>query len=153
MSRRYRLLKNCWHIHDQHKPVWQYLFFETPNSDFQPFGQKKGSKNSFPISSQAKDLTKTWFRNFFYTTQVTKLIWLNFSSACSRLVAWTFKNTSKNAIFAVILLNFWKLYNFTTTSNAISLTVFCVFITFCLRYHNLLFSSTFVNIRANSEKI
>ena len=49
---------------------------------------------------------------FFYKYQVTKLIWFEYSSACSRLMTLTVKIISKNAVFAVILQNFWENLHF-----------------------------------------
>ena len=95
--------------------VSKYLDFEAPNTDFLPNSiEKRREQQPFSCSifSQAKDITNTFIYGFFGTCQVTKLIWFKFSSACSRLVAFTFKNISKNAVFAVILQNFWENLHF-----------------------------------------
>ena len=105
---------------------------------------------SCSIFSQANDITKTVIIWFFDTAQVTKLICFKFWSTFSSFVAWTFKIISKNAVFAAIFQSFEKINIFISTRNAILMTTSCVFITFWLRYHNLLISSTCVNIKADS---
>ena len=108
-------------------------------------------KHSYSNFSQAENKTRASIYGFFDTVQVTKLTWFKFLSACFRFVAWTFKMFSKNAISAVILQYFGKMYFFINTGNAILITTLCVFFALWLHYHNLLFSFTCVNIRADSE--
>ena len=110
-------------------------------------------KFSCSILSQAKVITKNSSHGLFDTAQVSKLLWFEISSTCSRLEAWTFKIISKKTDFALILQNFGKIYFFITTRNAILTTNSCIFITFWLRCHNLLLLFTCISIRGDSELI
>ena len=64
---------------------------------------------------------------------------------------WNYKINLKNLSFCCHFAGSLGKFTVLYTRNTISLTTLCVFITFWLHYHKLIFYSTWFNIKADSE--
>ena len=133
----------------------KYFSFEAHITDFQRNVQKRTEQQKFSHSIFFQAWDKPTTRKVAYSakTQVTKLIWFNFSKAFSHVVGWTFKLIWNS-------LSFWC--HFTEDWGNLHVAKieyeechfddhFKRFHHFRLRCHNLIFPSICVNIRANSE--
>ena len=90
-----------------------YLNLEEHNSHFQSKLRKEVNKNfSCSIFLWAQDFIRNQRFEFFYTAQVTKLIWFKFSKTFSSLLGWIFNIISRNMNFCFHFAKNWRNLHF-----------------------------------------